>query len=88
MLLHRIEREASADETATVEPPSLEIFHAFERLDAGTTQFTIAQFEAIQEVLAEYHHATTWWEIERSRLEHLLHRVATILEANRAPQSH
>ncbi|WP_227378972.1 DUF7853 family protein [Haladaptatus halobius] len=87
VLLHRIEQERTAEETSTVEPPPLEIFHAFERLDAGNTQFTIAQFKAIQEVLAEYHHATTWWEVERARIERLLHRVATILEANQPPQT-
>lgn len=86
VLLHRIEQERTADEPATVEPPPLEIFYTFERLDAGSTQFTIAQFKAIQEVLAEYHHATIWWEVKRAQLERLLHRVATILEANQPQQ--
>jgi hypothetical protein len=85
VLLHRIDRETTADDTTVVNPPPLEVFHAFETLDAGSTQFSIAQLEAIQAVLAEYHHSTVWWEGERSQLEQLLHRVAALVEANQLP---
>ena len=42
------------------EPPPAEVFQAFETLDAGKTTFTLAQLEAIQAVLEQYHHAMTW----------------------------
>ncbi|WP_458188160.1 DUF7853 family protein [Haladaptatus sp. NG-WS-4] len=87
VLLHRIERELTVDDGTEVDPPPLEIYRSFETLDAGDTRFTIAQLEAIQDVLAEYHHSTTWWEIERSRLERLLHRIARVLEVNRPPRT-
>lgn len=80
VLLDRIEQEATAAEPVSVEPPPVAVFQAFETLDAGETSFTIAQLEAMQTVLAEYHHSTTWWELERARLEQLLHRVAACLE--------
>lgn len=82
VLLDRIERETTAEQT-NVDPPA-EVVRAFERLDAGETGFTVAQLEAIQAVLAEYHHATTWWELERARLERLLHRVTDLVEQHRA----
>lgn len=80
VLLDRIEQEATAVDPAEVHPPPVEVFQAFETLDAGETRFTIAQLEAIQETLAEYHHSTTWWEVERSRLEQLLHRVSSHID--------
>ena len=63
------------------------MFRAFERLDAGKTSFTVAQLEAIQTVLMEYHHATTWWELERAQIEQLLHRVTSCLDQQRTPCS-
>lgn len=75
VLLDRIEREARAGDPTNVDPP-LEVFQAFETLDVGKAGFTIAQLEATQTILVEYHHSPTWWEIERSRLEHRLHQVA------------
>jgi hypothetical protein len=59
------------------------VFQAFERLDAGNTSFTIAQLEAIQTVLMEYHHASTWWELERAQIERLLHQVTRCLDQER-----
>jgi hypothetical protein len=82
VLLHRIDRETTAESPTVVDPPPLEIFHAFETLDAGRTTFSISQLEAMQEVLAEYHHSTTWWESERSQLERLLYFIATNLDVN------
>jgi hypothetical protein len=35
----------------------------------------------------EYHHATTWWELERAQIEQLLHRVTSCLDQQRAPCS-
>ena len=84
VLLDRIEREAAEATPASVEAPPIEVFQAFERLDAGETSFTIAQVEAIQTVLMEYHHATTWWELERAQIEQLLRQVTTRLDQQRA----
>ena len=83
VLLHRIDRETTADDPV-VDPPPLEIFQAFEILDAGRTTFSTGQLEAIQEILAEYHHSTSWWESERSQLERLLHDIATTLDNHRS----
>ena len=79
VLLDRIDRETTAN-TGESDPPSIEVFQAFETLDSGDTSFTIAQLKAIQNVLAEYHHSPTWWEIERPRLEQLLHRATQLIE--------
>ena len=84
VLLHRIEQESTAENPPEVEPPPVEIFQAFDRLDAGETRFTVAQLEAMQTVLGEYHYSTTWWERERSRIERLLHRVTERLERHQA----
>ena len=84
VLLDRIEQEATEASPASVEAPPIEVFQAFERLDAGKTSFTIAQLEAIQTVLMEYHHATTWWELERAQIEQLLQRVTNCLDQERA----
>ena len=87
VLLDRITQESTADDPATVDPPPIEVFQAFETLDAGDTQFTIDQLEAIQAILADYHHSPTWWEVERSRLERLLHRVAHLVEQHQVDSS-
>jgi hypothetical protein len=87
VLLDRIEQEAAEATPVSVEPPPIEVFQAFERLDAGNTSFTIAQLEAIQTVLVEYHHASTWWELERAGIERLLHRVTRCLNQQHAPCS-
>ena len=84
VLLDRIDQESTAEDTAKADPPSVEVYQAFERLDTGETTFTLAQLEAIQEVLAEYHHSPTWWEIERPQFEQLLHRVARLIEQHQA----
>lgn len=84
VLLDRIEQEATAVDPMRVEPPSVEVFQAFETLDGGETSFTIAQLEAMQTVLAEYHHSTRWWELERARLEQLLHRITDCIEQHHA----
>lgn len=83
VLLHRIERETAAEDATRIDPPPLEIFQAFETLDEGETRFTIQELEAIEELLAEYHHRTTWWEVERPRIERLLHRVTNALDRTR-----
>lgn len=84
VLLDRIEQETTVEEPADVNPPPVEVFQAFETLDAGETSFTIAQLKAMQTVLAEYHYSPTWWEIERSRIEQLLHRITEPIEQNQA----
>lgn len=83
LLLDRIDREVTAAEPTTIDPPPLAVFQAFERLDAGETCFTIAQLEAIQTVLAEYHHTTTRGS-ESARLERLRHRITEILNQHQA----
>jgi hypothetical protein len=87
VLLHRLDWETTETAPLFDEPPSVEVFRAFETLDAGRTSFTLAQLTAIQTVLVEYHHATTWWELERAQIEQLLHRVTTRLDQERAPCS-
>lgn len=84
VLLDRIEREPSAEEPTDAEPPAIEVYRAFERLDAGSTTFTLEQLEAMQTVLADYHHRTTWWEIERPRVESLLRRITDRIEELRS----
>lgn len=84
VLLDRIEQETTAAEPANVSPPPVEVFQAFETLDAGETRFTIAQPDAMQTILAEYHHSTTWWEIERAQLEQLLHRITEGIKQHHA----
>lgn len=76
-LLQCIEREASTPER---EPPAIEVYQAFETLDTGTTNFTTAQLEAIQDVLAESHHRTDQWQLDRPQVESLLDHVTTALE--------
>jgi hypothetical protein len=79
VLLDRIDQESTAV-TADADPPAVEVFHAFEVLESGNARFTLAQLTAIREVLAEYHHSPTWWEVERPQLEQLLHRVTHQIE--------
>ena len=84
VLLDRIEEEITAHEMDLVDPPLLNLVQAFETLDDGDLQFTVAQLRAIRDVLAEYHHSTTWWEIDRPRIERLLDRITNSLENNQA----
>lgn len=74
LLIDRLEAEAT--DTDRVDPPPVEVFRAFETLDGGGASFTLAQLAAVRSVLSEYHHATTWWEVERPRIEQLLHPVS------------
>lgn len=83
VLLDRIEQEEAAAEPTGIEPPAVEVFQAFETLDAGETSFTIAQLDGIQTVLAKYHHSTSWWKLERTRIEQLLHHVTDLLDQHR-----
>jgi hypothetical protein len=78
VLLDRIDQE-STEVTADAGPPPLEVFQAFEMLDSGSSQFTLAQLEAIQDVLAEYQRSPTWWEVERSQIEGILHHVTQLI---------
>ena len=87
VLLDRIDRAGTADAPTSDESPSLEVYQAFERLDAGSTCFTLPQLEAIQTVLGEYHHTSTWWELERAKIEDLLYRITAHLDQYRAPSS-
>lgn len=83
-LLDQIKQETMAKDPANADLPPLEVFQAFETLDAGETSFTIPQLIAIQTTLAEYHYSSTWWEIERSRIEQLLHSVAKPIEQHQS----
>lgn len=84
ILLDRIDPESTVSDTALVDTPPVEVFRAFETLDAGETTFTVAQLDAVRSILAEYHHSSTWWEVERPRIERLLHRVSEPVEAHRS----
>lgn len=79
VLLDRIDEEPT-DATTDADPFLFEVFHAFEVLESGNARFTLAQLTTIQEVLAEYHHSSTWWEVERPQIEQLLHRVTQHIE--------
>ena len=74
VLLDRIDEE-SRDVTTDADPPSVEVFHAFEMLESSSARFTLSQLTAIRELLAEYHHSPTLWEVERPQLEQVLHCV-------------
>lgn len=87
VLLDRIDRAETADTPTSDDPPPVEVYQAFETLDAGSTCFTRPQLEAIQMVLGEYHHTSTWWELERAQIEDLLRRITARLDQYRAPSS-
>lgn len=76
ILLDHVDAESTVSDSARTDPPTVEAVRAFEALDAGETEFTIAQLEAVRSILAEYHHSSTWWAVERPRIERLLHRVS------------
>lgn len=80
VLLDRIEQESTAAKSSEIDPPSIEVYRAFERLDDGETSFTIHQLEAMQAVLSAYHHSPTDWELERPAIEALLERVSDAIE--------
>lgn len=88
VLLDRIEAESTVSDSSRVDPPPVEVFRAFETLDRGDVSFTIGELEAVQSVLSEYHHSPTWWEVERPRIERLLHRVSGPLEAHPSAPAH
>lgn len=87
VLLDRIEHERTSEESTHSEPPALEVYQAFERLDTGRTSFTLGQLEAVRAVLADYHHRTSWWEIERAQVESLLHRITERIDQRRPTTS-
>lgn len=80
VLLHRIDQERTAVNASDVDPPPLDVFCAFETLDDGDTDFTIAQCEALKAVLSEYQQETSWGEVERARIDRLLDCVTDTLE--------
>ncbi|MDQ2052793.1 hypothetical protein RBH26_20340 [Natronolimnohabitans sp. A-GB9] len=80
VLLHRIDAEHRATDETTVDPPPLEVYTAFDTLENGETHFTVAELEAIRDVISQYHHRTDWWEIERDRLEQVLETITQTLE--------
>lgn len=79
VLLDRIDQE-STEVAADAGPPPLEVFQAFEMLDSGSSQFTLSQLEAVRDVLTQYQRSPTWWEVERSQIEELLHRVTQLID--------
>lgn len=80
VLLDRLQRRDGAGD-----PPPAELRRAFETLDGGGTRFTIAELRALRELLAAYHHSTSWWEVERPRIERLLDRVTDATGSDRPP---
>lgn len=85
ILLDRIEQEATADKPTGLDPPPLAVYNAFETLDTGRLTFTADELGAIQSVLAEYHHSTGKWELERSQIEHILHRIGEQMDQHHFP---
>lgn len=83
VLLDRIQHHPRTEDPTEVDSPPSEVADAFEILDSGETSFTVPQLEAMQSVLSDYHHSTTWWELERQRIESLLHRIVEEIEAHR-----
>lgn len=77
LLLHQLEQAAT--ESGDTEEMSEVLLDAFETIDRGEQQFTHAELQAVQSVLAQYHHSTSWWELERSQIERVLHQVAEAL---------
>lgn len=59
------------------------VWAAFETLDAGGTQYTTAELEAVRRVVARAHHSRRW-ESDRPQLEQLLHRLSVALDAGDA----
>lgn len=85
-LLDRLQREADegvANGSPADDPSIGRLRGAFATLDGGGRRFTVAQLEAIRRLLASYHHRTSWWEVERPRIERLLDRVTDALAADR-----
>lgn len=82
VLLNRIEQEAASDDPTSVEPPSIEVFQAFDTLDTGEARFTFSQLDAIQSVLTEYQESATLENVERSRLAQLQTRISNLLDQN------
>lgn len=72
VLLDWLQRDDEAERPGAAPPSAVRA--AFETVDAGGTTFTAAQLDAIQPILAAYHHAPPW-EPDRARLEQLLYRV-------------
>lgn len=85
VLLDRVEQESIEEESTEVDSLPVEVFQAFETLDAGDISFTIDQLEVMQSILAEAHHSSRRWVIERSRLEQLLHRITSVLKQSNTP---
>lgn len=80
-LLDRLQRgadEGAANGIPADDPSITRLRGAFATLDGGERRFTVAQLEAIRQLLASYHHRT-WWEVERPRIERLLDRVTNAL---------
>ena len=86
VLLDRIDLESTSGEPSRTDPPPLEVFRAFERLDVGRTTFTRSQLAAIEPILARYHHAPEW-EADRAQLEGLLHQITDQTSGRHAPLS-
>lgn len=82
VLLDRIEQHPRTENPTVVDSAPIEVCEAFEILDSGESSFTVSQLEAMRSVLSEYHHSTTWWELERQRIEMLLHRITEGIEAH------
>lgn len=85
VLLDRIEAELTATDATTVDPPPIAVYTAFDTLEAGEDRFTVAELEAIRDVVGQYHHRTDWWAAERDCLEQVLWHITQTLERRRSP---
>ena len=84
VLLERIDQESTADDPTDVDPPSVEVFQAFERLNTGDTTFTIDELEAIRSTLASFDGEANWGKFEHARIDslqdHITQRLAAATE--------
>lgn len=84
VLLERIEQESTADDPTGVDPPSVAVFQAFERLNTGGTTFTIDELEAIRSTHASFDGEIDWGKFENARIDrlhnHITERLAEATE--------
>lgn len=73
VMLDRIEMELCVPKDA--EPPAIEVFHVFEKLEAGTYQFSEAERQCIREELRRYANARDTPERDVSVIERVVDRL-------------
>ena len=87
VLLDRIDRETITNAPSAIDPPPLEVFQAFEALDAGESEFTALQLEGIETVISEYRDSEECSVEESDALEAVGDRIETALESERVDRT-